>query len=72
MVLRADDYGVAMRLVVPRTSLGEKAVALVRSNDRQALSAGVTTYDNDYQVVDGLNIKIVKRATRSQGVPVVN
>jgi HK97 family phage prohead protease len=63
LILLGDEYGVAMRLHVPRTALGAKAVALVRSNQRQALSVGVTMHDCDSQIIDGVEIVIVKRAT---------
>jgi HK97 family phage prohead protease len=66
LVLLSDDYGIAMRVIVPRTPLGRKAVALCKSNDRQALSIGVTMDDSSDVEIDGSTIEVVTRATLAE------
>jgi HK97 family phage prohead protease len=63
LVLHADDYGLAMRLIVPDTWLGRKAVETVRSGERTALSIGVLMHDPEYKEIDGFNVRMVRRAT---------
>jgi HK97 family phage prohead protease len=63
LVLHADDHGLAMRLHIPDTSLGRKAVDTVRSGERTALSVGVLMQDPEYRDVDGVKVRMVRRAT---------
>lgn len=63
LILYADDYGLAMRVVPPNTSSGRKAIETVRDGSRTALSVGVTMHGDHWVDIDGLRVKMVREAT---------
>jgi HK97 family phage prohead protease len=63
LTLHADDYGIAFKLYIPSTVLGRQTRDFVRTNVKQAMSAGFTATKLEKHVVDdGVEISIVLQA----------
>jgi HK97 family phage prohead protease len=57
-----DDVGVAFRLRVPPTELGDRTIELVTSNVMQAMSAGIQVTEAECKEMEGVEVLVARRA----------
>ena len=62
LILHANDYGLAMRLVATDRAMRKRALESVKSEYRTALSVGVTMHGDEYKEIDSVRIRIVRKA----------
>jgi HK97 family phage prohead protease len=62
LTLHADEYGIAFKLYIPQTALGRLTRDFVRTNVKQAMSAGFTATEIEKREIDGVEISIVVKA----------
>jgi HK97 family phage prohead protease len=66
LTLHADKHGLAFRLRIPPTSLGQEIKAGVSSNRLCAMSAGVIFGKSEMKVIEGVEIHFIKTAEISE------
>jgi HK97 family phage prohead protease len=59
LTLHADEVGIGFKLYIPRTELGRQTREFVRSNAKQAMSAGFSSTNYEKRIVEGIEVCIV-------------
>jgi HK97 family phage prohead protease len=66
LILRCDEYGLAMRWLVGDTTLGRKVAHTVRTRERDALSVGVIMGKSIHRNKDHREFRYVQEATLNE------
>lgn len=59
--LREDDHGLLVEIDIPDTTAGKDIVTLVERKDLTDMSFGFVALDDDWQIIDGVDVRTLRR-----------